>query len=57
MSHHQLEKFGIIYPESKNKGMWDLFMTFILLLTCFVTPLDIAFSKSKDLDSSLDVGA
>ena len=24
----------IIYPENKNKGIWDLFMTLVLIITC-----------------------
>jgi hypothetical protein len=37
----------IIYPENRYKGIWDLFMTLVLIITCIQTPLDIAFD-SKD---------
>lgn len=33
----------LIYPENKSKGIWDLVMTIILLTSCVITPLDIAF--------------
>ena len=34
----------LIYPESKFKAFWDLFITFVLLFTSFKTPYDIAFT-------------
>jgi hypothetical protein len=37
----------LIYPEDKKKGYWDLWMTIILLLTCFSTPLTIAFTDTE----------
>jgi hypothetical protein len=37
------EKPFIIYPENKFKGIWDLFMTVVLIITCVSTPLSIAF--------------
>ena len=33
----------VIYPENANKALWDIFMAIILVFTCFVTPLHIAF--------------
>ena len=53
----------IIYPENKNKGFWDLFMTLVLIITCIQTPLNIAFEDvsnenannfSKILDYCID---
>jgi maltodextrin utilization protein YvdJ len=41
----------LIYPNNKYKGWWDLFMTFVLLMTCVLTPLNIAFQKA---DTSLN---
>ena len=49
MYHVSNEKPFIIYPENKNKGIWDLFMTLVLIITCIQTPLNIAF---EDLDAS-----
>ena len=40
----------MIYPESKFKAFWDLFITFVLLFTSFKTPYDIAFTG---IDTSL----
>lgn len=34
----------MIYPESKFKAFWDLFITVVLLFTSFKTPYDIAFT-------------
>jgi hypothetical protein len=34
----------MIYPENKLKSVWDLFITLVLLTTCVLTPLNIAFS-------------
>jgi hypothetical protein len=34
----------IIYPENKCKEFWDLWMTLVLLTTCILTPLNIAFN-------------
>ena len=42
--NHENTKAFIIYPENKDKGIWELFMTLILLTTCVITPLNIAFS-------------
>ena len=33
----------IIYPHHRPKAYWDIFITFVLLVTCIVTPYDIAF--------------
>lgn len=33
----------IIYPENKKKGIWDVLITLVLLVSCIMTPLDIAF--------------
>lgn len=38
----------LVYPEDKFKGYWDLFMTLVLLLTCFLTPLSIAFQNEEN---------
>ena len=33
----------MIYPDNHKKEVWDLFMTIILLISCVVTPVEIAF--------------
>lgn len=38
----------LFYPEHKGKVLWDLFMTVILLTSCVLTPLDIAFDEGSD---------
>ena len=38
----------LIYPENRKKAIWDLWMTFVLLVTCLVTPLNIAFTDEED---------
>jgi len=46
----------LIYPESSKKAGWDLFMTFVLLVTCFKSPYDIAFSNENSplVDNIID---
>ena len=36
------------YPNDGPKINWDIFMTFVLLLTCVITPLHIAFSDEEN---------
>ena len=36
------------YPSDNSKINWDIFMTFVLLLTCVLTPLHIAFSDEDN---------
>ena len=45
----------LIYPENKSKGIWDLIMTFVLLISCVITPLDIAFGND-DSDPNNPIG-
>ena len=35
----------MIYPDNHKKEVWDLFMTIILLISCVVTPVEIAFEN------------
>lgn len=44
-------KSCMIYPDNHNKEVWDLFMTVVLLVSCMVTPLEIAFED--DIHESL----
>jgi len=38
----------LLYPENQNKVNWELFITLILLISCFITPLRIAFGEVTD---------
>jgi len=33
------------YPEDPNKANWDLIITLILVLSCIMTPVNMAFDK------------
>ena len=35
----------IIYPQDSLKEYWDLYITIILLITCMLTPYNIAFGS------------
>lgn len=45
MFHRKNKNRCLIYPENKFKMSWDLFMTVVLLITCVMTPLEIAFDE------------
>jgi hypothetical protein len=34
MTRRENRNTSIIYPENKAKGIWDLFMTLVLVVTC-----------------------
>ena len=39
----------MIYPNDKYEEMfWDSFMAIILLITCFITPINLAFSEETE---------
>ena len=38
----------LLYPEDADKEYWDLFITLVLLLTCFITPYRIAYGSVYD---------
>lgn len=44
----------IIYPENRTKQAWELFMIVILLISCLITPVEIAFAKSANDDDGFD---
>jgi len=33
----------VIYPDDRWKGYWDMYIIFMLLFTCAVTPYRLAF--------------
>lgn len=39
----------MIYPEDFYKPHWEAFMAFLLIVTCAVTPIRIAFYSKDDL--------
>jgi hypothetical protein len=41
---HHHSKY-LFYPDNKYKKGWELFMTLILMVSCLLTPLEIAFSR------------
>jgi hypothetical protein len=50
MTNRGNQKKCIIYPENKHKSIWDLFMTIVLIMTCVMTPLSIAFNDLDNVD-------
>lgn len=36
-------KRWLIYPDENKKVAWDIFISLILLFSCFITPFDLAF--------------
>lgn len=41
-------KFLIIYPSDKFRSYWDVIQSILLLVTCFVVPINLAFSSETD---------
>ena len=42
-------KYCLIYPNDKYKSIyWDTIVSIILLITCFLTPLNLAFAEELD---------
>ena len=38
------------YPEDSNKANWDLFVTLILVFTCIMTPVNMAFDDDLGVE-------
>jgi Ion transport protein len=55
------KKKCMIYPEDQNKGKWDLFITFLLMITCVLTPYELAFENDDEnfiylgVDTSINI--
>jgi hypothetical protein len=45
----------IIYPENRIKQIWELFMILVLLISCLITPVEIAFAKSTTPADGFDM--
>lgn len=48
MKAREKTKRCILYPEDVVKINWDLFITLILLISCVITPLRIAFGEDPE---------
>ena len=48
MKAREKKKKWILYPEDAQKVNWDLFITLILLISCVITPLRIAFGENEE---------
>lgn len=44
----KLEKKGIFYPNHKGYQIWELFMIFVLIFSCVLTPYEIAFGANAE---------
>jgi len=42
----------MIYPNDTSKMWWDIFISLVLLISTFTTPLDIAFSVKLGYNSN-----
>ena len=45
MRHRNNRKRFLIYPEDQPKVFWDLFITTVLLVSCLLTPFNLAFGE------------
>ena len=45
MRHRDSKVHLLFYPEDSSKENWDMFITLILLVSCVITPLRIAFGE------------
>ena len=48
MKTKHTRKSCLIYPENPHKAKWDLWITLVLLVTCIMTPLNIALTKESE---------
>lgn len=44
---HKKEGSWLLYPEDQHKVSWDLFITMILMVSCVITPYNIAFASDN----------
>ena len=52
MRHGKKRRNCMCYPEDPDKANWDLIMSLILVFSCVMTPVNMAFDK--DLGESWD---
>lgn len=43
----------MFYPEDRFKNIWDLIVSIILIFTCIVTPVRIAFVDKDTIEWSI----
>ena len=46
-------KWYIFYPEDRIKINWDLFIAFVLIITCSITPVTLAFYEQENIGMSI----
>jgi hypothetical protein len=51
----QVRRPFMCYPSYFVLSYWNVFMTFTLLLTCILTPLQVAFSSEEEDRAALDI--
>ena len=47
MYYSKYYKWYIIYPENPFKYIWDIFMTIVLVYSCFIIPIQLSFDLSQ----------
>ena len=50
MNHRKKRKKIMCYPEDAGKANWDLFVTVILVFTCVMTPVNMAFDEDLGVE-------
>lgn len=48
MYERKEKKMFLLYPEDPGKKYWDFYITIILLISCVITPLRIAFAENEE---------
>lgn len=51
MRHRIKRKSCLLYPEDRNKVIWDFIVTLNLLVMCIYTPFSVAFTLLNSADS------
>ena len=49
MTNRRERKSWMAYPEDLNKANWDIFLTLVLVTSCFITPYRIGFGPTPEL--------
>ena len=43
-----IKKCCILYPDDKSAYFWEIIISLVLLISCFTTPISLAFPKLED---------